>query len=71
MDQLNLNLTDEQCKEVTAKIKLLGDVRQLNIDDVDSIIKDFHAELGTPALKPVLGDRDVSEEPISKKQKST
>ena len=34
VDQLNLHLTDEQCKEVTNKIKKLGDVRQLNIDDV-------------------------------------
>ena len=61
----------DRCKEVTAKIKLLGDVRQLNIDDVDSIIKDFHADLGTPSLKPVqTNDKDVSEEPAAKKQKS-
>ena len=51
VDQLNLHLTDEQCKEVTNKIKKLGDVRQLNIDDVDSIIKDFHADMSTPLLK--------------------
>jgi len=45
-------LSDEQCKEVTNKIKKLGDVRQLNIDDVDSIIKDFHNDLGTPLVRP-------------------
>lgn len=45
VDQLNLQLSDEQCKEVTEKIKKLGDVRQLTIDDVDSIIKAFHADL--------------------------
>ena len=52
VDQLNLHLTDAQCKEVTEKIKKLGDVRQLNIDDVDSIIKDFHSDLSTPLVKP-------------------
>ena len=56
VDQLNLHLTDEQCKEVTNKIKKLGDVRSLNIDDVDSIIKDFHADLTTPAVRPTIGE---------------
>ncbi|KOH00196.1 homocitrate synthase LYS20 [Saccharomyces eubayanus] len=51
VDQLNLNLTDPQVKEITAKIKKLGDVRALNIDDVDSIIKNFHAEVTTPQLQ--------------------
>ncbi|CAI1924001.1 hypothetical protein SEUBUCD646_0D00700 [Saccharomyces eubayanus] len=51
VDQLNLNLTDSQVKEITAKIKKLGDVRALNIDDVDSIIKNFHAEVTTPQLQ--------------------
>ncbi|KAK9462497.1 HMGL-like-domain-containing protein [Lipomyces oligophaga] len=44
VDQLNLALTDAQCKEVTAKIKALGDIRPLNIDDVDSIIREYHAD---------------------------
>lgn len=44
VEQLNLNLTDQQCKDVTQKIKLMADIRPLTIDDVDSIIKDFHAE---------------------------
>lgn len=44
VDQLNLNLTDQQCKDVTSKIKLMADIRALTIDDVDSIIKEFHAE---------------------------
>ncbi|GMC26680.1 homocitrate synthase LYS20 [Saccharomyces cerevisiae] len=65
VDQLNLNLTDDQIKEVTAKIKKLGDVRSLNIDDVDSIIKNFHAEVSTPqvlsAKKNKKNDSDVPE----------
>jgi hypothetical protein len=70
VDQLKIHLTDDQCKEVTAKIKLLGDVRPLNIDDVDSIIKDFHADLSTPLVLPQTnGLKDVSEEPVEKRQK--
>ena len=73
---MNLNLTDDQIKEVTAKIKKLGDVRPLNIDDVDSIIKDFHAELSTPLLKPVNkgtddDNIDISNGHVSKKAKVT
>lgn len=51
-------------------------MRPLNIDDVDSIIKDFHAELGTPILKPVNkdidgGNIDISNGHVSKKAKVT
>ena len=75
VDQLNLHLTDDECKEVTAKIKKLGDIRQLNIDDVDSIIKDFHMEVNTPAVHVQNKDnKDVDEldinEPATKKQKN-
>lgn len=52
VDQLNLHLSDVQCKEVTEKIKSLGDVRPLTIDDVDSIIKEFHADLSIPVIRP-------------------
>ena len=79
VEQLNLHLTDDQVKDVTNKIKKLGDVRQLNIDDVDSIIKDFHAEqstANTPLLKPVsngkeedVAEQEAAEEPSAKKQK--
>lgn len=44
VEQLNLDLTDDQIKEVTHKIKSMGDVRPLSIEDVDSIIKDFHQD---------------------------
>ncbi|KAG7894739.1 hypothetical protein KL908_002111 [Ogataea polymorpha] len=56
VEQLNLKLSDDQIKEVTTKIKLMGDVRPLNIEDVDSIIKDYHA--------------DVSEVHANKRQKT-
>jgi homocitrate synthase len=66
VDQLNLHLTDDQCKEVTAKIKKLGDVRSLNIDDVDSIIRDYHAEVTTP----MVSAQDGVAVPPLKKQKT-
>lgn len=45
VEQLNLQLTDDQIKEVTQKIKQMGDIRPLGIDDVDSVIKDYHSAL--------------------------
>jgi len=45
VEQLNLSLTDEQCKELTQKVKKLGDVRKLNIDDVDGLIRQYHAHI--------------------------
>ncbi|OWB86950.1 hypothetical protein B5S33_g5677 [[Candida] boidinii] len=71
VEQLNLNLSDDQVKEVTNKIKKMGDVRPLNIDDVDSIIKDFHSEqVGTGSSNSTADASEISnEEPASKKQK--
>jgi len=43
--QLGLEMTDDQVKEVTAKIKAMADVRPIAIDDADSIIRSFHLNL--------------------------
>ncbi|KAF8475841.1 HMGL-like-domain-containing protein [Kalaharituber pfeilii] len=53
VEQLNLDLTDAQCKECTAKIKQLADIRPLNVDDVDSIIRQYHANVKTGDNKPL------------------
>ncbi|SPO04936.1 probable homocitrate synthase, mitochondrial precursor [Cephalotrichum gorgonifer] len=45
VEQLGLTMTDEQTKEVTAKIKELADIRPIAIDDADSIIRTFHMGL--------------------------
>ena len=78
VDQLNLSLTDDQVKEVTAKIKKMGDIRPLNIDDVDSIIKDFHQEVTTPMLKgkapstsPSQSSLKLDNEPPAKKARTS
>ncbi|ODV88667.1 hypothetical protein CANCADRAFT_127326 [Tortispora caseinolytica NRRL Y-17796] len=74
VDQLNLDLTDTQVKEVTQKIKALGDIRALNIDDVDSIIRDYHAKVSTPRQAPVASENseipETLEQPEAKRQKN-
>ncbi|KIE01893.1 Homocitrate synthase, partial [Metarhizium majus ARSEF 297] len=45
VEQLGLSMSDEQVKEVTAKIKQMADIRPLAIDDTDSIIRSYHLEL--------------------------
>ena len=37
--QLNLNLTDKQIKEVTRQIKELADIKQLSIEEVDTLLR--------------------------------
>lgn len=48
--QLNIDMTDDQYKECTAKLKAMADVRPLAVDDADSIIRAFHRsiKLGQP-----------------------
>src|ERR1700760_2730452 len=44
-EQLGMQMTDAEYKECTAKIKALADIRKLAVDDTDSIIRAFHANL--------------------------
>ncbi|OPB45059.1 Subtilisin-like protease [Trichoderma guizhouense] len=44
-EQLGLKMTDDEVKEVTAKIKQMADIRPLAIDDTDSILHSYHIEL--------------------------
>jgi homocitrate synthase len=41
-EQLNLQLTDEEIKEVTNKVKALADIKQQSLDDVDSLLRHYH-----------------------------
>ncbi|RFU26267.1 hypothetical protein B7463_g10069, partial [Scytalidium lignicola] len=45
VQQLGLSLSDDQVKEVTAKIKAMADLRPMAIDDADSIIRTYHLTL--------------------------
>jgi homocitrate synthase len=41
-EQLGLDLTDEEIKEATQKIKTLADIKQQSLEDVDSLLHHFH-----------------------------
>lgn len=56
VEQLGLDMSDEQIKLCTAKIKAMADVRPLAIDDADSIIRAFHSNLAAKEEKPLLDD---------------
>jgi len=43
-EQLQLNLSDPQVKEVTACIKAEADQRKLSLDDVDVLLRTYHSE---------------------------
>ncbi|KAL7938434.1 HMGL-like domain-containing protein [Trichoderma chlorosporum] len=47
IEQLGLGseFSDDQIKEVTAKIKQMADIRPLAIDDTDSIIRSYHLDI--------------------------
>jgi homocitrate synthase len=46
IEQLDLDLTDNDAKAVTAKIKELADVRALSLDDVDVLLRHYHHHKG-------------------------
>ena len=52
-EQLQLNLSDPQVKEVTARIKAEADQRRLSLDDVDALLREYHSE---SAQVDVLGE---------------
>jgi len=43
-EQLQLDLTDDQIKRITARIKALADQKQLSLDDVDVLLRRYHSE---------------------------
>jgi homocitrate synthase len=50
-EQLGLELTDEQIKDATAKIKALADVRTQSMEDVDMILRIYHRGITEGELK--------------------
>jgi len=43
--QLGYDISDDHIKTITAKIKQMGDIRPLAIDDTDSIIHAYNVQL--------------------------
>jgi homocitrate synthase len=42
VEQLGLNLSDDEVKDATAKIKSLSDIKSCTLDDVDAILRVYH-----------------------------
>jgi homocitrate synthase len=56
VEQLGLQLTDEQVKDATSKIKELADVRTQSMDDVDTLLRVYHSGIDSGELE--VGQRD-------------
>ena len=56
-EQLQLNLTDDAIKAITAQIKALADQKHLSLDDVDVLLRSYHSatlEAGALAAVPAV-----------------
>lgn len=62
--QLNIEMTDDQLKACTAKIKAMADARDLVVDDADAIIRNFYYNLKNGENKPLLQGLTAEEEKI-------
>ena len=49
-EQLQLNLSDDTIKLITAEIKTLADQKRLNLDDVDVLLRSYHSQSVQPEL---------------------
>ncbi|ORX86191.1 homocitrate synthase [Anaeromyces robustus] len=45
VEQLDLVMTDDEIKAVTQKIKTLADIKPLGIEEVDTLLRNYHREL--------------------------
>ena len=57
VEQLGLTMTDEEIKDATGKIKELADVRTQSMDDVDSLLRVYHAGIISGELQ--VGHREA------------
>ncbi|KAI9344612.1 mitochondrial homocitrate synthase [Obelidium mucronatum] len=48
VQQLGLVLTDDEVKEVTGQIKQLADLKPLGIEEVDTLLRNYHQQVNTP-----------------------
>jgi len=55
-EQLELELSDDAIKEITGRIKALGDERELTLDDVDHLLRKHHSA----AMKTAVTAEEVS-----------
>ena len=57
VEQLGLQMTDDQVKDATAKIKELADVRTQSMEDVDTVLRVYHSGVVSGELE--LGDKQM------------
>ncbi|RAL58756.1 hypothetical protein DID88_009171 [Monilinia fructigena] len=69
-NQLNIEMTDEQYKECTAKIKALADIRSIAVDDADSIIRAFHRQTKTGKAVELLPNMTDEERALLAKKEA-
>jgi homocitrate synthase len=55
-EQLDLKLSDDAVKHVTAQIKALADQKRLTLDDVDYLLREYHSAHVAPTLVPELSE---------------
>ena len=55
VEQLRLELTDAQIKEITAHIKALADEKPLSLSDVDTLLRSYHTAEPVPAIAGAVG----------------
>ena len=59
-----MEMTDEQVKDATAKIKELADTRTQSMDDVDRILRIYHTAVTSGQMK--VGEQEVLQELLDK-----
>jgi len=61
VEQLQLSLTDDEIKEATVKIKNLGDIKHQTLDDVDAVLREFHAKSVLNSTESNAGNATATE----------
>lgn len=60
-EQLQLTLTDDEIKKITAQIKALADQKNLSLDDVDVLLRNYHSQVAEEAGLAALHAVDAVE----------
>jgi len=61
VEQLQLRMTDDEIKEATVKIKNLGDIKHQTLDDVDAVLREFHAKSVLNSTESNAGNATATE----------
>jgi homocitrate synthase len=69
VEQLCLQLTDDQVKDATAKIKELADVRTQSMEDVDTVLRVYHS--GVTSGELALGDKQMFDRLLQRHRESS